>query len=40
MTIRRLIRLPKQWPQRVKSGILHTISLAIVAEIKKRLGEE
>ncbi len=31
MASRRQIRLPKQWPEHVKSGILHAISLASVA---------
>ncbi len=30
MPVRRPIRLPKQWPEHVKSGILHAISLASV----------
>jgi len=28
MAVRRPIRLPKQWPAHVKSGVLHAISLA------------
>ena len=31
MASRRQIRLPRQWPEHVKSGILHAISLASVA---------
>ncbi len=31
MPVRRPIRLPKQWPEHIKSGILHAISLASVA---------
>ena len=31
MTDRCPIRLPKQWPEHVKTGILHAISLASVA---------
>ncbi len=31
MSARRPIRLPKQWPEHIKSGILHAISLASVA---------
>ena len=31
MASRRQIRLPRQWPKHVKSGILHAISLASVA---------
>ena len=30
MATRRPIRLPRQWPEHVKSGILHAISLASV----------
>ena len=30
MSARRPIRLPKQWPAHVKSGVLHAISLASV----------
>ena len=30
MPVRRPIRLPKQWPEHIKSGILHAISLASV----------
>ncbi len=30
MASRRQIRLPRQWPEHVKSGILHAISLASV----------
>ena len=30
MVVRRPIRLPKQWPAHVKSGVLHAISLASV----------
>ncbi len=30
MPVRRPIRLPKQWPAHVKSGVLHAISLASV----------
>ena len=30
MPARRPIRLPKQWPEHIKSGILHAISLASV----------
>ena len=30
MAVRPLIRLPRQWPRHVKSGILHAISLASV----------
>ncbi len=30
MADRRPIRLPRQWPEHVKSGILHAISLASV----------
>ncbi len=31
MASRRQIRLPRQWPEHVKSGILHAISMASVA---------
>ncbi len=31
MSARRPLRLPKQWPEHIKSGILHAISLASVA---------
>jgi len=30
MAIPRPIRLPRQWPEHVKSGVLHAISLASV----------
>ncbi len=31
MPVRQPIRLPRQWPEHIKSGILHAISLASVA---------
>ena len=30
MAVRSSIRLPRQWPRHVKSGILHAVSLASV----------